>query len=314
MSDRPNLINEILISQLLDSVPACSGKLVDYRLLREDKDYAVVAAKLIEPARKVIIKLAGPGARLASDFERSAAIVRIVQECSRVLTFDVLAVDVSYRVWPWRYFVTTALPGRHWSDIHPEKKGDELRALYTALGEAVGQLHAIHFPSCGEVALDGRVIAGTDCYAALVGRAQRRIANPAHAALFLALLQERRALFDDRLTGELCHEDLNPSNLLVTYREPGQLAVAMIDFESAWAGCAESDLARLEFWRGMMGDGFWEAYGEHSSISSGYPSRRPVYQLLWCLEYARPTARHLADTARVCAALDIPPVTFPQSL
>ena len=60
----------------------------------------------------------------------------------------------------------------------------------------------------------------------------------------------------------------------------------------------------------MMGDGFTEGYTATQPIAADYPTRRPIYQLLWCLEYARPTAQHHADTARVCAALDILPVTF----
>ena len=61
----------------------------------------------------------------------------------------------------------------------------------------------------------------------------------------------------------------------------------------------------------MMGEGFWEAYQDYVAVSVRYPERRPIYQLLWCLEYARPTAQHLADTERVCTALGIAPVTFP---
>jgi len=42
----------------------------------------------------------------------------------------------------------------------------------------------------------------------------------------------------------------------------------------------------------------------------GYRERRPVDQLLWCLEYAGPSLQHRMDTARVCAALSIPPIIF----
>jgi hypothetical protein len=30
-----------------------------------------------------------------------------------------------------------------------------------------------------------------------------------------------------------------------------------------------------------------------------------VYQLLWCLEFALPSARHIADTQQVCDALGV---------
>ncbi len=61
----------------------------------------------------------------------------------------------------------------------------------------------------------------------------------------------------------------------------------------------------------MMGEGFWEAYRTFAPLSDSYSQRRPIFQLLWCLEYARPTVKHLRDTASVCEALRLPPVTFP---
>jgi aminoglycoside phosphotransferase (APT) family kinase protein len=235
----------------------------------------------------------------------------MVRSRSAVQTFEVLAVDASARRWPWHYLVTTWCSGQLWSEVRPRKKSDEVRALYTALGEAIGQLHTIGFSTCGEITSNGKILADTSSAAALRRRAQRRIANPGHVALFFSVLQEHRSLFETLPAGVLCHEDLNPTNLLVQEVPGSPPTLAVIDFDSAWAGCAESDLARLEFWRGMTGEGFWEAYRVHAPLSDSYPQRRPIYQLLWCLEYARPTVQHLRDTASVCEALRLPPVTFP---
>jgi fructosamine-3-kinase len=147
-------------------------------------------------------------------------------------------------------------------------------------------------------------------FSALMARARQRTR---HADLFAAVLKAHASDFAGIIEPRLSHEDLNPSNLLVV---PGEnesddwRISATLDFESAWAGCPESDIARLELWRDMMGDGFYEGYTATRPIADDYPTRRPIYQLLWCLEYARPTAQHHADTARVCAALDIPPVMF----
>ena len=159
---------------------------------------------------------------------------------------------------------------------------------------------------------EGRVGAG-DYLTALAARARRRIANLAHADLFAAVLEAHASDFASITEPRLTHEDLNPSNLLLVPGEDGNddwRIAAILDFESAWAGCPESDIARLELWRDMMGEGFYEGYTAQQPISDGYQARRAVYQLLWCLEYARPTPEHHADTARVCAALGIPPVIF----
>ncbi len=84
----------------------------------------------------------------------------------------------------------------------------------------------------------------------------------------------------------------------------------LLDFDSAWAGSAESDLARLALWDGMSGEAFWSGYGLTRPLTPHEAERRLILQLLWCLEYAQPTPRHHADTARLCAALGVPPFTF----
>ena len=73
-----------------------------------------------------------------------------------------------------------------------------------------------------------------------MARARRRIANPAHAELFATVLQAHASDFAGIIEPRLTHEDLNPSNLLVV---PGEnegddwRISAILDFESAWAGC-----------------------------------------------------------------------------
>jgi hypothetical protein len=207
MSNTPKRIDAALLTRLLRSALGHYGNLTNYRIVREDEDYAVIAARLTDSSQEIVIKLAGPRAVLTSAFERTAAIVQLVRSHSVVLTFDVLAVDVSYRIWPWRYIVTTTVPGDHWSDVCARGQATRPRALCASLGRTIGQLHTIHFPSCGEIAPDGSVTAGTTYYQALMERAQRRIANPAHAMLFVSLLQERSQLFNGLVAGTLCHDD-----------------------------------------------------------------------------------------------------------
>jgi len=38
----------------------------------------------------------------------------------------------------------------------------------------------------------------------------------------------------------------------------GWRLVALLDWDKAWAGPAESDVARMAFWDDMTGPGFWE--------------------------------------------------------
>ena len=103
---------------------------------------------------------------------------------------------------------------------------------------------------------------------------------------------------------------LESDNLLIT-RDHGVAHLAgVLDFGSAWFGNPESDLARLQLWDGMMHPTFWSAYGSELRDSEGYAWRRPVLQLLWCLEYASASPRHRAVTASVCHQLEIASISF----
>jgi aminoglycoside phosphotransferase (APT) family kinase protein len=106
------------------------------------------------------------------------------------------------------------------------------------------------------------------------------------------------------------HEDLNPHNLLFGVHDGQVVLTGVLDFESAWAGIAESDLARLELWRLTRGSALREGYSEYSDLHDEYADslRKPLLQLLWCLEYAdeHRSAAHQADTDQVCARLGLP--------
>ncbi len=310
MSDSVNAIDAALLDRFLRSVTRRDGHIETYRFLAQSGDYAVIAATLANPRLDVVIKLAGPAAALACPFDRTTAMIGLIRSRTAVPTFKVLAVDVSYTHWPWRYLVMTAVPGLPWFEARRDADAARLREVNAALGRAVGRLHAPRFSCCGEIDPLGNIVEGKDYQAALLDRARRRLADPAHLRIFVSLMEERAALFEEIAGGNICHEDLNPHNILVhDYSDQGPTA-ALVDFDSAWIGNAESDLARLEFWSGMVGEGFWQAYGAEASVDPRYPERRPIYQLLWCLEYACPTQRHNEDTASLCASLDIAPIIF----
>ena len=88
-----------------------------------------------------------------------------------------------------------AVPGVQWAGARPGSTGERASDLPATLGHAVAKLHTVRFSACGEVGVDARVLAGTAYHEALVERARRRIANLAHASLFIALSRERADLF-----------------------------------------------------------------------------------------------------------------------
>ena len=230
---------------------------------------------------------------------------RLVAAKTNIPMPEVLAVDVSYQTVPWRYFIKRHIPGQEWAKVREHLNQQELANAYRQMGDAVAQLHAIRFPSFGELSTEGAHSNAAPYLTALAERARHFIQSEHWRDLFLSVLEQSAYLFSDVHNASLCHEDLHGHNILFRL-EDGQWRLATIlDFDKAWAGHNESDLARLEFWRSMMGKEFWGAYEKIQRIEPLYQQRRPIYQLLWCLEYAQPTAEHLADTQRVCAELGL---------
>jgi aminoglycoside phosphotransferase (APT) family kinase protein len=293
------------LSQLLKQTLGSSVELTGYTVAKRQPDELVLLVQLHRPTAKIVVKLAGPRSPLIPAFERAATIHRLVRQYTAIPVADILAVDTSCQTWPWPYLIKTYLPGDEWATVRPRLNPAELAEAYTQLGHAVAQLHAIRFPLFGE--LSGQPIQGAQVYlTALIERAQSAIKPPRWRDLFLSLLQANAPLFSQVEQANLCHDDLHKHNLLFQHRSGRWQLAAILDFDKAWAGHAETDLARLEFWRGLIGPTFWSAYTSIHAVDPLYQHRQPIYQLLWCLEYARPTPQHLADTQKLCCQLGLP--------
>jgi aminoglycoside phosphotransferase (APT) family kinase protein len=197
-----------------------------------------------------------------------------------------------------------------WATAHRWFRDSDRVVLFAELDDAVGRVHGLRFAAFGELLPSGAVRAASSYGKALSERAAKRIADRSHVELFQTVTERHRRALDAVGPPGLTHEDLNPSNLLVERREQTWHLAGVLDLDSAWAGNPESDLARLELWRGMMHPRFWHAYAAARPVSDSYTSRRALLQLLWCLEYARPTTDHNAVTAVVCDELGIAPVVF----
>jgi aminoglycoside phosphotransferase (APT) family kinase protein len=181
-----------------------------------------------------------------------------------------------------------------------------------ALGEALAELHASVLPGFGPITTDGSVASPQPILDALAAHARRIIRAPALAQAFLAGLRRHADLFDDPGPPTISHEDLHGFNVLLTGRHPPRLST-ILDFDKAWAGPAESDIARLELWTGMSGAAFWGAYRARHPERTDSAQRRPIYQLLWCLEFAQNTKAHLRTTNALLHAVGLPPIDrFPQ--
>ncbi len=300
------VVPQDLLMQLLRQTLGTKAEVIRYKIANQHHDYLVLVVQLRRPSIEVVVKLAGPEAPLACPFERTATLHRLVAARTTIPMPEVLAVNTSYQTWPWRYCIKTHIPGQEWAVARQQMNGEELSSAYRQLGSAVAQLHTIRFPAFGELADDGSVQGDETYFTGLTEHARSSIKNAHLRDLFLSVMEKQRDLFSDARHASLCHEDLHKHNILFQHRQGQWHLATILDFDKAWAGHHETDLARLEFWEGMIGNEFWESYEAMCPVEPLYEQRRPIYQLLWCLEYARPTPGHLADTRRLCAELGLP--------
>lgn len=292
--------------QLLQQTFGAKVGLVDYEIGNRRHDYLVLLLHLCHPSVEVVVKLAGPEAQMACAFERTAMLHRLVAAQTTIPMAEVLAVDTSCRAWPWRYLIKTHVPGAQWADVQQQMDEDQLSDAYQQLGRAIGQLHSIHFSLFGEIEVEGSGHGHATYLPALVEHARQIIKQPHLRDLFFIALEKQRGLFCDVRQACLCHQDLHKYNILFQLRQGRWHLATLLDLDKAWAGHHETDLARLELWTGMTSKEFWSSYKAICSVEHLYEHRRPVYQLLWCLEFARPTTKHLADTQRICQELGLP--------
>jgi aminoglycoside phosphotransferase (APT) family kinase protein len=156
----------------------------------------------------------------------------------------------------------------------------------------------VRFPAFGELDRSGQPPAGQDVLVALHHRAELRVRDARDRASFHQLLDRKAASFAQQ-AATLSHDDLHHGNVLFRPDRGGWRLVALLDWDKAWAGPAESDVARMAFWDDMTGPAFWEIYRANVPATEGAAERALIYQLLWCLEYDDDSPRHTADTARL---------------
>ena len=286
------------------------------RAVREAVGTAVAGLTVLaaEPARAVVrVTSAGQRTPLivkvgrrsdvrgrGADFATTAAATAMAAGAG-VPTPEVLAARTAGACDEWGWLVQRSADGSPWCALRARLGEDEVRAVHRRLAEAVLALQSVRTAGFGDLDAEGRTT-DDDLPTALHARVDRLVADPADRAALHILLDREPDLLDGA-PPTLCHDDLHAENVLLDQRDGQWRITAVLDWDKAWAGPAESDVARLAFWDGMTGPGFWEVYRAAVPEPPGWPRRALLHQLLWCLEYDAPTQRHRTDTAAVRAAL-----------
>ena len=257
-------------------------------------------------ARPLVLKAATAEAAESAgvDFERTAAVTALAVRAG-VPVARVLAADTSHALGPWSYLLTEQLAGVQWRTLRPRLSEAEVRSAHRQIATAVLACQSIRFGSYGELDRHGRPD-DDDLGSALRLRARLRTV-PSRMALAEKVLEREAGLFETPTTSPtLTHDDLHQANLLFTMQGDSPRLAGILDWDKAWAGPPESDVARMAWWDDMTGPGFWEVYGD-VGWSDRQARRWLVHQLLWCLEYPVSSPRHRRDTVDLCHRLGLPP-------
>lgn len=269
---------------------------IEIEALRSDEDYWIVSVKTASDG--LIVKLAT--SPVVPSFENAQAKHELIRANTKIPMSRVIAADDSASTMPFRYSIQTRLLGEEWFARRDRlDEVDRERAL-AGLGDVVGQLHQVQLPRFGTLP-EPREEA---CLTALMDHSRMIIRDRGQGAQFIELLERNADLWAGAITPSFTHEDLHGFNVLFHHERPTEVS-GILDFDKAWSGPPESDIARMELWRGMSGPSFFDAYRKWVPQLPGYEHRRPLYQLLWCLEYAQNTREHLETTNSLLARLGL---------
>jgi Ser/Thr protein kinase RdoA (MazF antagonist) len=254
---------------------------------------------------RLVVKVAAARTADPMSFERTAVLTALARSTG-VPVPEVLAADDGLFRGRWRYLIAEHIDGVSWRELRPRLSTAQVAAAHRALAETLLRVQTVRFAGYGELDLQSQPAVGQDVVTALHQRADLRVRDPRARAAFHEVLTRDGALFSSQDAATLCHDDLHHNNVLFRESSNGWRLVALLDWDKAWAGPAESDVARMAFWDDMTGPGFWQVYPAPYDTDNDAAQRALIYQLLWCLEYDDGTARHAADTTRLQRLLTAP--------
>ena len=257
---------------------------------------AVHAVLLVRsPDALLVLKVAPTDARPALDYGRSATAQRLAHAAG----VPVGAVVATGEVSAVQFLLQEQVDGVEWRRVRTLLRPAEVAAASADIARAVLAIQSVALPSFG--ALDDP--AAPPLVDALRARIALRIPEGPRRSTAQDVLERHADLFAGPVRPTLTHDDLHHANLLFRSGPSGWSLAGVLDWDKAWAGPAESDVARMAFWDDMTDAAFWRVYRAEMPASDGWEQRAMVHQLLWCLEYVVDTARHRQDSATLVARL-----------
>lgn len=281
-----------------------TGRALDVRVLHSTPVSVVLKVRIGAAEPTCVLKLVRGEERPATDLGRTAAVMACAAAAG-VPVPRVLDADGTARIDGWQYLLQEHVEGSSWYEVRPTLDGADLDLAHAAIATVAVSLQTIHLNGYGE--LDESMTASEDDLVSALRRRARLRTMPGPALETAEALLDRATALLGSPPPTLSHDDLHHRNLVFGRTKEGWRLRAVLDWDKAWAGPAEADLARLSFWDDMTGPGFWSVYRKMVGVRPGEAERLPVHQLLWCLEHPSATTRHREDTARLCRHFGLRP-------
>jgi hypothetical protein len=197
-----NLSHDLLL-QLLKQTFGSKVELIDCTIGNQQHDYLVLLAQLRNPSIGVVIKFAGPEAPMVCNFDRTAMLHQLVAARTTIPMPEVVAVNMTYHAWPWRYFIKTHIPGQEWAVVQKHMSREELAGAYQQMGYAIAQLHMVQFSAFGELELNGSVLRDKPYLSALTEHALSAIRKAHLRDLISSVLEKTASSFPGHPPGKL---------------------------------------------------------------------------------------------------------------
>jgi len=252
--------------------------------------------------------------REVSRFESEAIVYRRLAG-SGIPVPEVVRLDVSKRLTPYHYLITTKLAGTPIIDSWPQLPESKRVEAARAAGGYLARLHEYGFDFIGKLRSSGSRFPGwyayvEDYYRRYAIRAlQQAILSPSITGRIEAVLQKHKPRLEAITQGFLVHSDYQFENIL---QQNGQIT-GIIDFEWAFAGDPTADFCIQFRWDEMCPGSVQplrEGYASKRPFDADHEIRRRIYELLthvetiaaWVdpanVEQVDRTRRQLLDTLR----------------
>ena len=258
-------------------------------------------------------------------FEKERFFARLIRERTQITAPWPYHVEQSDEVLGFGYAIMPRLLGIQ----GPAKKPDERLSRARALGEALAELHGIHWAHCGEyqhpadtiVAQDKPFaewkLATLDSWIELA-RGHSDATTPQDEQWIASVIDENRPALDEPFTPTYVHHDFREANTVAERDGSGFRISGVFDLTEGYMGHPEEDLVRAVWEYAKDGDSrrsraYVDAYRGRAGLAARVRERFAIFMLHDCLvlwEYGQrmgsfPPQVHFRNFAEHFVTLDL---------